>query len=148
MAWGKQKRALQPKLIAKRMGYIKLKHAAATVTLEQRCQEVLKKTPEAGEDTILCLDLQIKAMTEGEAWVRCLQPCPSVTSLGLDYISHGLTLANVDAVTMKASWSGPVQSLRSWWSILVLSNASLMQRSCSPSGARTPGRRWPGLWQQ
>jgi len=62
---------MQPNLIAKRMGFIHAKHAAASQKLRQKCQEVLHMAPEAGEATIKRLDLQIRAMTDGEAPAKC-----------------------------------------------------------------------------
>lgn len=122
LAWGSQKRAVQPKLIAKRMGFIRKKHAAASQKLRQKCQEVLQKTPEAGEATIKLLDQQIKAMADGEAsdmndaavsWLVK----PNVLPLVLKMIRHGEPKSIDSApVIMKASWSASVQGLRSSWS--------------------------------
>ena len=84
---------MQPKLIAKRMGFIQGRHAAASQKLRQKCQDVLHMTPEAGEATIRRLDLQIKAMTDGEALNNCHASVSGFgRSLGpLAYQGHGTT---------------------------------------------------------
>ena len=152
LAWGRQKRAVQPKLIAGRMGFIRMKHVAARQKLRQKCQEVLQKTPEAGEATIKLLDQKIKPMADGEASgmgdaaVSGLFK-PNVLPLVLKMIRHGQPGSIDNPVTVKASWSASMQSMRSSWSTSLYSSASQTPRSYSLSGARIPGRRWPGLWQ-